>query len=262
MVREGAGSVSHRHEGESVRLLGHVREIWRYPVSSMGGEHLERAQVEHGGIAGDRLWGVIDTRDGQVAAPEKRRHWRPLPNLNSRLGEAGPEIEGPGTGWLRAESAEAQALVSESLEFPAALMPHTPFETVKPGHVAPRYARADLHVLTTASLQRLAELVGDAREIDSRRFRPNIVIETGPEYDGFAEARWIGSKLVIGDVTISIDEPCSRCSFTALAQGELSFEPAVLHRIAEHGSGGFGVQCSVQSAGPIRAGDEVRLIPG
>lgn len=243
-------------------LLGHVCEIWRYPVSSMGGERLTDAYAKKGGIEGDRLWGVIDTRDGHVAAPEKRRHWRPLPNLCSRLGEAGPEIRDPAGGWLQAESAKARALLSACLQFPAALLPHTPHETVKPGHVAPRYARADLHMLTTASMRRLADLVGDPSEIDSRRFRPNIVVETGPEYDGFAESHWVGSKLVIGDVTIAIDEPCSRCSLTALAQGELSFEPAVLHRIAEHGDGGFGVQCSVESAGPIRVGDAVGLIPG
>jgi uncharacterized protein YcbX len=240
-------------------VLGHIREIWRYPVSSMGGERLTSANVGPGGVAADRLWGVVDTRDGDVAAPEKRRHWRPLPNLSSRMGETGPEISSSDEVWLPADSAEARALLSAHLGFPAALMPHTPHETSRPGHVAPRYARADLHLLTTASIRKLADLLGNPGEIDSRRFRPNIVVETGHEFDGFAEQRLVGSRLTIGEVTIVISESCARCSFTALAQGKLSFEPAVLHQIAQHGGGGFGVLCSVESAGSIRVGDEVSL---
>jgi uncharacterized protein YcbX len=242
-----------------VKVLGHVGEIWRYPVSSMGGERLTSANVGPDGVVADRLWGVVDTRDGDVAAPEKRRHWRPLPNLSSRMGEAGPEIGSGDETWLPADSAEAAALLSAHLGFPAAPMPHTPHETSRPGHVAPRYARADLHLLTTASMRKLADLLGNPGEIDSRRFRPNILVETGHEFDGFAEQQLVGSRLTIGEVTIVISESCARCSFTALAQGKLSFEPAVLHQIAQHGDGGFGVLCSVESAGSIRVGDEVTL---
>ncbi|WP_353641841.1 MOSC domain-containing protein [Mesorhizobium sp. WSM2239] len=242
-----------------MRVLGHVSEIWRYPVSSVGGERLTSVKVGPGGVVADRLWGVVDTRDGEVAAPEKRRHWRSLPNLSSRMGEAGPEIGSGDEPWLPADSAEARSLLSAHLGFPAALMPHTPHETTMPGHVAPRYARADLHLVTTASMRKLADLLGNPGEIDSRRFRPNLVVETGHEFDGFAEQQLVGSRLTIGEVTIAISEPCARCSFTALAQGELSFEPAVLHQIAKHGDGGFGVLCSVESAGSIRIGDEVRF---
>ena len=242
-------------------LIGHVSELWRYPVSSTGGERCERLDVGPGGAAGDRLWGVVDTRDGEVAGPEKRRHWRPLPNLFSRLGDGGPEIGGGDGEWFAAGTAEADALVSKFLDFQAALLPHTPFETAKPGHVAPRYQRADLHVLTTASMRMLGRLLGQPQEIDSRRFRPNIVIETAEGQDGFVEHGFVGGKLSIGPVTVVVREPCARCSFTALAQGGLSFEPAVLHRIAQHGEGGFGVLCAVEENGPVSIGDEVRLEP-
>lgn len=242
-------------------VIGHVSELWRYPVSSMGGERLMRVEIASGGVAGDRLWGVVDTRDGEVAGPEKRRHWRPLPNLFSRLGEGGPEV-GRGDGkWHAAGSADADALVSGFLDFPAALLPHTPFETDEPGHVAPRYGRADLHVLTSASMRRLGDLLGQPQEIDSRRFRPSVVIDTVAGQEGFVEHGWVGRTLVIGSLAIAISEPCARCSFTALAQGELAFEPAVLHTIAQHGEGGFGVLCAVKAGGTVAIGDEVRLEP-
>ncbi|TKT77419.1 MOSC domain-containing protein [Aquamicrobium sp. LC103] len=243
-----------------MKPIGKIAEIWRYPVSSMGGERLDGTKLAAGGIAGDRIWGVARREDGEVAGPEKRRYWRPLPNLFSRLAGDTPQI-GKGNGdWFDAASVEAEALASSFLDMPVALKPHVPFETEREGFVAPRYQRADLHVLTTASLKALAALVPDPNEIDGRRFRPNIVIETVPELEGFAEHRFVGKRVAIGNAVIAISEPCARCSFTALAQGELTFEPAVLHRIAQHGNGGFGVLCAIEGPGAISLGDEVRLI--
>lgn len=240
--------------------FGTIKEIWRYPVSSMGGERLTETTIAVGGLPGDRIWGVVDRRDGDVAAPEKRRHWRPLPNLLSRLHDGHPHVgDDKANEWLRAGEAEAEALVSKVLGFDADLRPHISYGDASDGYVAPRYQRADLHVLTTASMDRLASLLPDPDEVDSRRFRPNLVIETGPDVEGFVEHTLIGRVLEIGAVRIEIVEPCARCSFTALAQGELAFEPAVLQKIAAHGGGGFGVMCKVVRRGDIRLGDQVAL---
>ncbi|MGE0485555.1 MAG: MOSC domain-containing protein [Gammaproteobacteria bacterium] len=40
--------------------VGKVSEIWRFPVKSMGGSRLEAANVDAGGIAGDRAWAMRD----------------------------------------------------------------------------------------------------------------------------------------------------------------------------------------------------------
>ena len=119
------------------------------------------------------------------------------------------------------------------------MRPHTAYGTESDGKVAPRYERADIHLLTTASMRMLASLLPDPAEVDRRRFRPSIVVETVPGLEGFVEHEIVGKKLAIGNATITISEPCARCSFTALAQGNLAFEPAVLHKISQHGKGGF-----------------------
>jgi uncharacterized protein YcbX len=243
-------------------VIGEISELWRYPVSSTGGERLDAASVAAGGVAGDRLWGIVDLRDGTVAGPETRRHWRPVPNLASRLGADGPQLRQGDGPWLDAGSAAADALVSDFLGFPAALRPHVPFGTERTDHVAPRYGRADLHVLTTASMRALGDLLSDPAQVDPRRFRPNLVIDTTPSLAGFVEHGWVGRRLAVGDLTLAVSEPCARCAFTSLAQGELAFEPAVLHQIARHGEGGFGVLCAVEAAGELRVGDAVRLIDG
>ena len=45
----------------------------------------------------------------------------------------------------------------------------------------------------------------------------------------------------------------------ALAQAELSFAPPVLHAIARHGGGGFGVLCAVEQPASVSVGDAVFL---
>src|SRR6202044_1519337 len=39
--------------------VGRLTEIWRYPVKSMAGESLPRAEVSWQGLAGDRRWAFI-----------------------------------------------------------------------------------------------------------------------------------------------------------------------------------------------------------
>jgi uncharacterized protein len=40
--------------------IGHVAELWRYPVKSLGGEQVEHADIGARGVRGDRLWAVRD----------------------------------------------------------------------------------------------------------------------------------------------------------------------------------------------------------
>lgn len=48
-----------------------VAEIWRYPVKSMLGEQLDQADIDPGGIRGDRQWAVVDAESG-VSLSTKR----------------------------------------------------------------------------------------------------------------------------------------------------------------------------------------------
>jgi hypothetical protein len=57
---------------------------------------------------------------------------------------------------------------------------------------------AVVHLLTTATLERLRALYPDGR-FEVRRFRPNIVVETEPDAQGFVENDWVGQTIAIGD---------------------------------------------------------------
>ena len=81
---------------------------------------------------------------------------------------------------------------------------------------------AMVHLLTTATLDRLRELYPQGR-FEVRRFRPNIVVQLASGEKGFAENAWVGHTLTIGPaVRLHITGPCGRCVMTTLAQGDLS----------------------------------------
>jgi uncharacterized protein YcbX len=47
--------------------IGHIKEIWRYPVKSLGGEIIKEATLDDFGMIGDRCWSLINTLSADVA---------------------------------------------------------------------------------------------------------------------------------------------------------------------------------------------------
>ena len=168
------------------------------------------------------------------------------------MGADGPEISTDGSVWHRVPSPAADAAASNHLAFPVRFQHFGEIDAI------PRYERDPLHILTTASLARLQALL-PAAIVDTRRFRPNILVETGDGEVDFVEQRFIGKRLLIGAAVVEITEPCTRCAFTALGQPGLPFDKDVLHAIARHGGGGFGVLAKVVATGQVALGDTVAV---
>ncbi len=115
-----------------------------------------------------------------------------------------------------------------------------------------------IHVLTTASLREMKRVQPDAAW-DSRRFRPNFLIETSPELTGLVESHWSGRILRVGDLRLRCTIPTMRCGMTMHAQGDLPREPAILRSIVREADQNLGVYASVESPGSVRPGDAVTL---
>lgn len=58
--------------------VGKVGELWRFPVKSMLGERLDRAEVSAGGVVGDRAYGIVDVATGRIASAKHPRRWPDL----------------------------------------------------------------------------------------------------------------------------------------------------------------------------------------
>lgn len=238
-------------------MIGEVGALWRYPVSSLGGEPMETARVTQEGVEGDRRWGVADAATGGVAGPEREKRWRIAPDLSSRLAGEGAEIRAGEGAWMAAGSAQAREALSAHFGFPVEVRPH-PGTNGGGATVTPRYERAAIHLVTTASLRALEDVVPDA-VVDPRRFRPNLVVRTGPGVTGFAETAWVGREIRIGEAVLRVQEPCERCAFTMLAQPGVPFDKRILPAITSENAKGFGVLCSVVTPGAVALADTVAL---
>src|SRR5207248_8556550 len=116
---------------------------------------------------------------------------------------------------------------------------------------------AVVHLLTTATIERLRALYSKGR-FEVRRFRPNIVVATEPDAQGFVENDWIGQTIAIGDeVRLHITGPCPRCVMTTLAQGDLPKDSGILRTAAQHNQANVRVYADVIAGGTLRRGDPV-----
>ena len=50
---------------------GSIREIWRYPVKSMGGERRDAIELDERGPRGDRLWAIHDQEKGAITSAKR-----------------------------------------------------------------------------------------------------------------------------------------------------------------------------------------------
>jgi hypothetical protein len=110
--------------------VGTVKQIWRYPVKSMAGEMLRRADAGQAGIPGDRGWAVRDEERGGIRGAKK------IPDLMllsarypvpPKVGKAGPaEISFPDGSVVMSDDPAAAERVSEALGRRVTLWPLQP----------------------------------------------------------------------------------------------------------------------------------------
>lgn len=116
-------------------------------------------------------------------------------------------------------------------------------------------ARA-LLVLTTASL-REGRALHPGGVWDTRRFRPNIVIEV--DRDGWVEDSWCGRTVSVGTAAVRPVTPCERCTMVTRPQPDLDRDLDVFRVLAQHHGATLGVWSDVRTPGVVRIGDEVTV---
>ncbi|QCI99449.1 MOSC domain-containing protein [Agrobacterium larrymoorei] len=241
-----------------MKKIGHVKQLWRYPVSSLGGEACGSTFVDENGLSGDRQFGLFDA-DGILAAPEKDPRWRPALFLSSWIDEEGKTyIRFPDGAEFRVSDAELHDRLSAHFGFAvsvgqyadvtANLEPRLPV-------ISRSYAASPLHLLTTGSLKMLEGQLA-SKEADARRFRPSLLLATEEE-DGFIEDSWIGAILHIGNVRAIVIERTKRCGMTLIAQPDLPEQPDVLRTILRNNHRCLGIYCDIIDNGIVKVGSDV-----
>ncbi len=176
-----------------------VAALWRYPVKSLQGEQLVEAQVEGNGLRGDRCWGIHDEGTGRVLTG--RREPRLLLGAATMSDDGEPHLTLPDGRRARGAGPHTDSVLSAWLGRPVTLAP----AEAAPGANAEYFADATddtspaiewtmpagrfvdnmpLLVPTTASL-RAGTALHPAGDWDTRRFRPNLLVDIGT--DGWVE---------------------------------------------------------------------------
>jgi len=248
---------------------------------------------------GDRVYALVDRSDGKVASAKNPRKWPQLfdfradfldpPRPSSKVPPV--RITLPEGTVVSSEQSDVNRILSRALNREVTLDAtergrREDVESTFPSPWTPKaeeywpdmegldyrdtvtdfnlpegtfFDCAVVHLLTTATVDRLRELYPPGR-FEVRRFRPNIVMETGSDVKDFVENGWIGRTLAIGDaVRLSVTGPCPRCVMTTLSQGDLPKDPGILRTAAQHNHANVGLYASVVRGGTVRRGDAIGL---
>lgn len=271
-----------------------LASLWRYPIKSMMGEELNSATLTNNGVLGDRSYALLDLETDKIVSAKNPKKWPEIFSFHARYIEA-PVLEKemppvwialPDGNIIRSDQPDAEQLLSVALKRSVSLRnkaaQHASLEQYWPEYEGENteisnenlsvaaaegsfFDYACLHILTTASLTQLQQLYPGGR-LETRRFRPNLVIATPPEQTGFIENDWIGKTLTIDGVKLLVTDPCPRCVMPSLAQGDLVKDAKILRTIAQNtvlvpfagkALPSVGVYAKVIQAGVIRRGSRV-----
>jgi len=266
-------------------VVGSVISLWRYPVKSMMGEELDATEISEQGIVGDRAYALIDSATGKVASAKNPRKWSKLFDFHAAFVDSpttthipSVEITLPDSTTLLSDQENINELLSSVLGREVTLastapsqpvleeywldmegLPHRETVTDENIPAGTFFDLATVHLLTTATIERLQQLNSSGR-FEMQRFRPNIAVASTTN-NNFTENDWIDRTVAIGEeVQIKITGFCPRCVMTTLPQGDLPNDPSILKTALQHNNGNAGVYASVVQGGTIRCGDLIQIL--
>jgi uncharacterized protein YcbX len=277
----------------------HVSEMWRYPVKSMVGETVETIELDDLGVVGDRTWAARDIERGGIRGAKKIGPLMRLAAHD--LGDGDVEITLPDAATVRTSDSDVHERVSAALDHPVRLERLRPADdlehyrrggpdsddimvemraifgreddeplpdfTIFPPTIAEfesppgtYYDAFPLMVMTTAALAALGRALPDSN-VDVRRFRPSLVIDTGDDgadasTPGHPEFDWSGRRATLGSATIEFGAPCPRCVMvTREIDDEIPADRSILRHIVRDLGQNLGVYATVVRPGRVALGD-------
>ena len=237
--------------------LGHVRELVRYPVKSMAGTSTESAFLGWHGLDGDRRFAFRRAGDDSgfpwlsASRLPELLLYHPF-GLDMRTGEPLPtHVRAPDGTHFELSSAELQSEVAGRFGDGVELM------MLKHGF----FDEASISVISLTTIAGISHEAGV--ELDGRRFRANILLEThNPE--PFFEDTWVGGSLVFGESeprpVVSVTMRDVRCMMINLDPETGKQDARMLKTVVRLNDNTAGVYGTVVQTGTISVGQPVSLI--
>lgn len=245
-----------REQKQALRHVGRICEIVRYPVKSMAGIPAQSAFLGWHGLAGDRRFAFRRVEDHGAfpfltasRLPELVLY-QPV-DIDESGGEPLPtHVRTPAGARVELRSAALQAELAARLGSGVELMRF-------------KHGIFDEGAVSVISLATIAGIGGEAGlELDRRRFRANIVLETESS-ELFLEDEWVGRTLVLGDgdaaPAVSVTQCDERCAMVNIDPETAARDARVMKTVVRLNRNYAGVYATVVRSGMIRAGDPVTL---
>jgi uncharacterized protein YcbX len=239
------------------KVLGRVCELVRYPIKSMAGNVTESAFLGWHGLDGDRRFAFRRMGDDGgfpwliASRVPKLILYHPV-GLDESTGEPLPtHVRTPAGAEVELRSAELRSEVAERFGSGVELMKfkHGIFD------------EGSVSVISLATIAGIGDQAGV--DLDRRRFRANIFLETG-DREPFLEDGWVGGTLLFGDSeprpAVSVTLRDVRCMMVNLDPDTAAQDARVMKTVVLLNKNTAGVYGTVVQTGTIRVGDSVSLV--
>ncbi len=237
--------------------IGRVAELVRYPVKSMAGASIKSANIGWHGLQGDRRFAFrrLDNTSGFPWLTASRLPglilYRPS-GVNELEGELQPaHVLTPQGNCFQLLSKELRGEISDLLGSGVEMM------QLKQGI----FDDAVISVINLATITHVCDEAGV--NADSRRFRPNIVLECDKP-EPFAEDGWVGGMLVFGNVesgpAVQLTKRDERCVMINLDPETGNQDPDMLKATVRLNDNHAGLYGTVVRVGQVNVGDPVTLV--
>lgn len=222
----------------------------------MGGEPVEALRIDGRGAAGDRTHALLDETRGVPRRLTAREAPRLLAWRAAYPGVPGDAADPDDPPLATLTAPDGATFRWDDPALPQALAHDLGRPVTLHRDVAGQQDLHDSLLVTTEATRRAVEAELGA-PLDLRRFRTNVhVVLDAP---AFAEERWEGRTLRIGDAELELLHPCVRCVIPTRDPDTQQKWAALLRHLArEHGTL-FGINARPRGPGVIRMGDRVTV---
>jgi len=231
--------------------IGRIAGLYRYPIKSMSGTPLESIELGWHGLEGDRRFAFRRVTE-KVPFP-----WLTAGRLPALILYQ-PILQGDALTHVRTPDGSVLEIYSEELrqEVAQRFGQEVEFMQIKHGI----FDEASVSVISASTIRGLTEQ--PEKEIDPRRFRPNILLET-TNTEIFNEDAWVGGTLIFGEATagpaVSITLRDLRCNMINLDPDTAESTPELLKTVARLNQANAGVYGTVVRTGSLNVGQPVWL---
>jgi len=236
--------------------IGQIKAIFRYPVKSMAGEQLDTASLGWHGLDGDRRFAFRRIAD-QGGFP-----WLTASRLPELIlfrpfrSDLGSDNQSP--THIRTPEGDILELRSEELRAEIARRHGAEVELMQLNRGI--FDEASVSLITLATILQIEKEA--SQNLDIRRFRPNLLIETCRN-EPFEEDDWVGKAMVFGENAeggaVSITLRDQRCVMINFDPETAQSTPSILKSVVRLNQNNAGVYGTVVGTGNLSISQKIYL---